>query len=582
MSPEPLRDARAHAVLIGNSKYKDSVYPPIPAAANSVDGLFALLTDPNLGGWSADQITVIRDARANGRLAQRLRQIACATTGPLLLYFVGHGAAVASGELCLILTDTDGEDADLTGLEYTKIKRILLESPAVVKVVILDCCYSGRAIEALGADGSTQLAQLSDVRGVYTLTAADSLAHVGSRDQQATAPTSFTGELLALARAGLPDGREHLTFADLYPYLRRQLAARDLPRPNQSGTDTASQFVFTRNAAWRSAETRAPASGVGTAPVDTSAVGRFRSIRAVSALTRSHRARLAIALFLVVLPVAVAIIVFTRPGHFPVNVATNLAQQHSHGALVNYPTRNCAAARQHSTVLASSGAGPADDSASILPSPAHCWPLDSAAAGPVGTVADAAGGGLTLHSVGGVSWHSGDRFSPDALFDGARGELSAHAPGLSLSRDFSIAFWAKPTSYADGVVVAQDGSNAAGFLVYVNSRDHDWTFAMAYADGPGWPFDFNKTGPPVQLNTWTQITATYDQSGMALYVNGVLSFKIPHAPLNGFFTGNFNIGADYLVGNPSGTHFTGQIANVQVWQVCLTPTQVAALAASKR
>ncbi|MFD1539581.1 caspase, EACC1-associated type [Nonomuraea guangzhouensis] len=249
MSPEAPRSPdhpRSRAILIGVSAYDDKAFRPLPAAANSLDGLHQVLTDPNLCGWPAEQITLIPNPADVAGLVRTLRRLARDTTDVLLVYFVGHGIILQNGHLCLPLTGTDEGDPDVTGLEYERLRQALLDSPARVKVVILDCCYSGRAVQALSAEG---VADSAGIRGAYTLTASDHTAHVPPLGRQANACTSFTGELLDLVRTGLPDGPMWLTLDLLYPHLRQRLHSRGLPEPNQRGTDTAGRLVFTRNPA---------------------------------------------------------------------------------------------------------------------------------------------------------------------------------------------------------------------------------------------------------------------------------------------------------------------------------------------
>ena len=47
----------------------------------------------------------------------------------------------------------------------------VLRQPARTRIVILDCCFAGQAIEALAGDDGPGLADITHVRGVYTLTA---------------------------------------------------------------------------------------------------------------------------------------------------------------------------------------------------------------------------------------------------------------------------------------------------------------------------------------------------------------------------------------------------------------------------
>lgn len=234
----------SRALLIGVSTYQDPGFPSVPAAENSLQGVHRMLVDEELGGWSDDQVTRILNPVDCRRVMSDLRRHAQNTNGVLLLYFVGHGTVTMNGDLVLAVSDTIANEPDVTGLEYSKIRSVLRDSPAQVKAVVLDCCYSGRAIDVLAGD-QQHLADITDVRGTYTLTAADRTAHAGQADTY----TAFTGELLDLIGAGVAGGPPVLTFAELYPHLRHRLIARNLPHPNQRGTDTADKFPVAKNAA---------------------------------------------------------------------------------------------------------------------------------------------------------------------------------------------------------------------------------------------------------------------------------------------------------------------------------------------
>ncbi|WP_018541941.1 caspase family protein [Streptomyces sp. MspMP-M5] len=229
-------------MLIGVSAYQDPSFPKVAAAEKSLRGVYRMLVDEELGGWSDEQVTPISNPVDCRRVMSDLRRLAQGTSGVLLLYFVGHGTVTMTGDLVLAVSDTVADEPDVTGLEYSKIRSALLGSPAKVKAVVLDCCYSGRAIDVLAGDRQ-DLADIADIRGTYTLTAADHLAHAGQADTY----TAFTGELLGLIGTGVAGGPPVLTFAELYPHLRQRLIARNLPHPNQRGTDTADQCPVARN-----------------------------------------------------------------------------------------------------------------------------------------------------------------------------------------------------------------------------------------------------------------------------------------------------------------------------------------------
>ncbi|CAM3962060.1 caspase family protein [Kibdelosporangium persicum] len=246
--------SESRAVLVGVSRYEDVAIPDVPAAANSLKALHAILVDPNLCGWPEDRVTVIANPSTASKLAQQLRRLAADTTATLLLYFVGHGTLTESGELCLVVGETDFADPDLTGLEYRHVRRAVLDSPAQSKIVILDCCYSGKAIQALSGD-KNHFANAADITGACTLTASDSAAHVVPLAVQADRCTSFTEVLVDIVRKGIPGAQEFLTISAIYPELMQRLRAGGLPMPNQRGTDNIQLYPFSRNAAFVRDET---------------------------------------------------------------------------------------------------------------------------------------------------------------------------------------------------------------------------------------------------------------------------------------------------------------------------------------
>jgi hypothetical protein len=242
--------ADSRAALIGVSAYEYAEFPPIRAARNSLEAMRAMLSEPALCGWPPDRITVISNPVSPVDVAVQLTDLAEAASGVFLLYYVGHGALSPRGELCLTMTSTRPDRAKVTGLAWETVADVMRASPARMRLVILDCCFAGQAIETLSSDPHLGLADITHVEGVCTLTATvrNRTAHVLPPGQQDDACTSFTGELLDLVRSGLPGKPARLTIGDIYPELRQRLVAKGLPAPNQRGTDTAHEFPFATNA----------------------------------------------------------------------------------------------------------------------------------------------------------------------------------------------------------------------------------------------------------------------------------------------------------------------------------------------
>ena len=120
-----------------------------------------------------------------------------------------------------------------------------MDNRAATRVMIVDCCYSGRATtETLSAADQAVLGQL-EISGTYTLASAPpnrlALAPEGERY------TAFTGRMLELLREGSDDAGERLTMADIYRHLLARLTAEGMPLPQQRGTATADQLGLVRN-----------------------------------------------------------------------------------------------------------------------------------------------------------------------------------------------------------------------------------------------------------------------------------------------------------------------------------------------
>jgi hypothetical protein len=230
-------------VLVGTANYRNGL-PDIAPVAGNVEGLAAVFRDPGLGGLGEDTCHTLVDPSRD--LA--IRQIAawCREAEDILVvYFSGHGLIGEDGELLLACADTELDMADYTALPISLLRKAVQSSPARVRVLILDCCYSGRAIRTLGAE--TDLLGQVELSGTYTLASApgdlQALFNEGERY------TVFTGELIDTLRNGIAAGASLLSVDAVYRHLRRKLRGRNLPEPKQVHSNTASDLALVHNTA---------------------------------------------------------------------------------------------------------------------------------------------------------------------------------------------------------------------------------------------------------------------------------------------------------------------------------------------
>lgn len=216
-------------LLIGTGTHSAaSGLPPVPAVMGTLADLGQVLVERC--GLAEENLRVIRDPANPTELGIAIAQEAERADDVLWVYYVGHGLVNPAGELYLATVATDSRPGWVayTALAYTALRGSLLQTAARSIVVVLDCCFSGRAVGVLGS-AEEQEVDLARVHGGYVLAAA-------ARDELALATpgaphTAFTGELIRLLTEGDPEGPQQLTLRQAYRYLDRTLPARGFPVP---------------------------------------------------------------------------------------------------------------------------------------------------------------------------------------------------------------------------------------------------------------------------------------------------------------------------------------------------------------
>lgn len=236
----------SRAVLIGTASY--ARLTPLPSVAANLDDLRNALVDPDIWGLPPENVTVIADEPQPTTIYHALRAAATATQadGLLLIYYAGHGL-VQARELVLGLPRTDPQFPDEDGLLYAKIRQATQFSVAQRRVVILDCCYAGRAgrdVLAAG-DAAQQLANEAEIERACLLLAvgANEPARAPLRDRN----TAFTGALLRVLRTGSPVREPVLTVRTVADETTRLLVAAAHGRPELRETNSAADIPLVRN-----------------------------------------------------------------------------------------------------------------------------------------------------------------------------------------------------------------------------------------------------------------------------------------------------------------------------------------------
>src|SRR5262245_13677861 len=235
--PDP---RRSYALLIGGSRYGPAELADLPAVAGNLAGLAGVLTDPALGGFPPDRCIVVPDPASARAACGTLHEYAARAEDTLLVYLAGHGGPGPGGEFQLSVAGAAG------ALAVGHVRDAILQSPAAHRILILDCCFSGRVVPVTGVTGA--LLGQAVAEGADVLVSAPPSPVYFSRPREPY--TAFTGALIAIMRNGIPGGPEFLTLGAIHGQLLYALASRGLPRPQRAGTGTDGQLALARNPAF--------------------------------------------------------------------------------------------------------------------------------------------------------------------------------------------------------------------------------------------------------------------------------------------------------------------------------------------
>jgi putative transcriptional regulator len=171
-----------------------------------------------------------------------------------------------TGELHLAVGQTDRAAAYATAVPYEWVRRAVLESPASQRVVILDCCYAGRAISGMRDDLTAVADEVEIDRTCVLVATSPNRAALAPPDERYTA---FTGALIDVLRGGVPGGPDPLDLATVYDEVVRSQRRRSRPLPEMRARNGGERVPLVRNAARpapRDAAAR-PAGSAGPAEV---------------------------------------------------------------------------------------------------------------------------------------------------------------------------------------------------------------------------------------------------------------------------------------------------------------------------
>ncbi|MFD7690380.1 caspase family protein [Streptomyces sp. NPDC059781] len=250
---------RSRAVLFGVHDFTELTR--LDGVRHNVPALRTLLTSADVGGLAEEDCTVVPSDGTQQQLLDALHDAAQEATDLLLVYYAGHGHFGGRDRSFLLATRESSGKRPYHSVKYNDIRDLVSGSAAQRKVVVIDCCFSGRALSMADEQTPTQLDM--EITGACVLTSA------AETEPSLCLPDGsvFTLELTGLLREGLSGeltgGRrgEHLpdlTMTDVFNALHHRLHGREVdglrvPQPRMSTRDLGHQIVLARNRAYTEA-----------------------------------------------------------------------------------------------------------------------------------------------------------------------------------------------------------------------------------------------------------------------------------------------------------------------------------------
>lgn len=239
---------RSYAVLIGTGSYSSDKLDDIPGALRNIEGVRDFIADTSLSGFPESHIETVPDPGRAEEIMAPISDFGSKTRDVLLVYYSGHGLLMGkNSDLHVCLTGSRSQ-APWSALPFSYLADEIRQSGAKMKILIIDCCYSGRARSYLMADEMRMVEDQLSAEGLYVM--ASSSATKRSSALSDTGYTAFTSELIQVARNGVESGSELLSMSTLFEEVRRRMRRTPQPLPEQCNTNNAAEMALVRNSAY--------------------------------------------------------------------------------------------------------------------------------------------------------------------------------------------------------------------------------------------------------------------------------------------------------------------------------------------
>ena len=242
--------SETRVVLIGTSECpKDNKsLPPIPHVKRNIEKLVTLFKDPDIVGLPQECIIPFLDVGEYSEILRNLKDEADKATDTFIVYYAGHGLWSTDDvtPLYLAVKNTVSLKKKYSAIPFNFIREIILGCQAKKRILILDCCYSGRVLNTMDDDDLTPVV---GIEGAYWIAATASTQPAKFDEKDTNSLTKFTEALVKVLSVGIPSASETLTIGMVFDEIKRHISEKpgDIPMPRSSNLDEGKNFMIAKN-----------------------------------------------------------------------------------------------------------------------------------------------------------------------------------------------------------------------------------------------------------------------------------------------------------------------------------------------
>ena len=178
------------------------------------------------------------------------------TNSTLFVYYSGHGCYSedsTSDQVYLTTIESEEKYIQSTSIDITKFREQFAKSKAKKKILVLDSCFSGKAIEGLLGKPQGFESQIS-IEGAYVIASSPKDKPSEYNPDNPDIPTYFTGEFIDIIKNGIDESIKLLSIGKIFDEVVQRLKQKKRNKPVYADKDDGNKIPFVYNQKYNASE----------------------------------------------------------------------------------------------------------------------------------------------------------------------------------------------------------------------------------------------------------------------------------------------------------------------------------------